>query len=1363
MTIVHDFEEELDAEIQSVPPRLRRGLWGLFVVLEWGFWGLFFLFALSVLALRFVILPHIETYKPRIESTLTRALGAPVSIGEISAGWQGLHPQLDLSNVKVLDGSSRPALVLPSVAIVVSWWSVPRAELRLHQLDVYGADLDIRRQKDGRLVIAGIELKSGTDESGSDWILAQRRIAIHNSRLRWNDEARNAPELALDNISLMLENTGTRHRFGLTADPPRALASRLDVRADLHGKSLNEMRSWSGEVYANLAYIDLVAWRPWLDYPADVQAGAGGVRAWAGFKGDRLEHFTADVALANAAVRLRRDLPTLELTRLSGRLSAREIASGGIGLGFLRIGQKTVTGFEVSGRQVALATPAGLALNPADFSVKTAAAHDKEPQRIEMQANSLDLEILARLAEQLPLDAQVRTALQQYNPRGSIYDFRLAWDGDFAQPRAYTARGRFFNLALDAHGETPGFAGLSGSVDASEKGGTLVLASRDTVLQLPAVFEDPKVDLSTLTAQAKWSFPNDRLELSLDNVAFANGDTAGTLSGTYRAVPGTPGYVDLRGHLDRGDARRVWRYMPLSTGSHTREWLKGAIDEGSAEDVRLTLRGNLNDFPYLNPKTGLFRVTMKMRDIGLVYSEGWPRLEKIRGDLIFEGNTMDLHSQSAATRGARLTRVDVRIPDLSSHPHFLEVQGAAEGSTSAFLDFINASPVDRYIDGFTQTMRGTGNGKLSIKLSMPIEESSKVHITGQYQFVGADLRLDEGLPQLAKVNGNVDFNEKGVSFKNFRGEALGGNFALTGGSRADGAILLNAQGNFTVPGLRTWLNEPAFARATGGAPWRAVINLKKKAPEITVDTTLAGVAIDLPAPLGKAMGDTLPLKVVKTTLPARGEDEINITLGQVGAVRLQRRPEGDSMVLARGAAGIGDSQPALPRAGLAVNVAASRLDLDDWKRRLLDPPAAGAPGAPARQSAAASLNIASLNLRADTLSAFGRTLHQVKLGGSVDAGAWKLNVASREVSGDVTYSAGTGAAQASVVARLKNLVIPPSENAQLGNVLERAPDDLPAIDLTADNFEANNKKFGKLTLQAINRQQGDKSGSEWILQKVSLDNPDGTLTGSGAWRVRQNAEAKRRLELKFYLEAHDVGRLLDRLGFAGALRSGTGKLEGSVTWDGSPLSIDYPSLSGKLNLDVKKGQFLKVDSGASKLLGIMSLQALPQRLMGDNRDIFSEGFAFNEVTATSTIDKGVLTTSDFTMASVAAAVQMSGTVDLARETQNLRLVVLPDLTGGMTSVIGVAIGVVNPLVGIGTYVVQRLFKNPISKAFSFEYTIGGTWADPKVARVQSPRPGAGGKGDGNGNGESGNGGDNPTQGAAQGNAPPPAQTPAAGG
>ena len=51
---------------------------------------------------------------------------------------------------------------------------------------------------------------------------------------------------------------------------------------------------------------------------------------------------------------------------------------------------------------------------------------------------------------------------------------------------------------------------------------------------------------------------------------------------------------------------------------------------------------------------------------------------------------------------------------------------------------------------------------------------------------------------------------------------------------------------------------------------------------------------------------------------------------------------------------------------------------------------------------------------------------------------------------------------------------------------------------------------------------------------------------------------------------------------------------------------------GTFRLQAGAGQFTKMDPGVGKLLGVLSLQALPRRITLDFRDVFSEGFAFDE-------------------------------------------------------------------------------------------------------------------------------------------------------
>ena len=150
------------------------------------------------------------------------------------------------------------------------------------------------------------------------------------------------------------------------------------------------------------------------------------------------------------------------------------------------------------------------------------------------------------------------------------------------------------------------------------------------------------------------------------------------------------------------------------------------------------------------------------------------------------------------------------------------------------------------------------------------------------------------------------------------------------------------------------------------------------------------------------------------------------------------------------------------------------------------------------------------------------------------------------------------------------------------------------------------------------------------------------------------------------------------------------------------------------------GQFLKAGPGAGRLLSVLSLQSLPRRLALDFRDVFQEGFAFDNVTGDITIQDGVASTNNFRMRGVQAAVLMEGRADLARETQDLRVLVVPEINAGTASL---AYAAINPAIGLGTFIAQLVLRRPLMAAGTREFHVHGPWADPKVERVERP-PGA---------------------------------------
>ena len=201
---------------------------------------------------------------------------------------------------------------------------------------------------------------------------------------------------------------------------------------------------------------------------------------------------------------------------------------------------------------------------------------------------------------------------------------------------------------------------------------------------------------------------------------------------------------------------------------------------------------------------------------------------------------------------------------------------------------------------------------------------------------------------------------------------------------------------------------------------------------------------------------------------------------------------------------------------------------------------------------------------------------------------------------------------------------------------------MPAMDMVVDDLELARPQVRPR--RVAGDQPGRCSGCrfrEWRLQRLLVRTPEATFDANGQWSAAP-PNAQRRMALDFKLDLADSGALLERLGFGKTLRGGKGRLQGRLAWSGSPLSLDCPSLDGQVNIALEAGQFLKVDTGAARLLGVLSLQSLPRRLLLDFRDLFQEGFAFDNIGGELRLASGVAHINSLRMRGVQAAVLMEG-------------------------------------------------------------------------------------------------------------------------
>ena len=1251
-------------------------LWA-YRALTWSVLAVGVVIAAAVIALRYWVLPDIESYREDIARIVSERARQKVTIERIHANWDGLRPQLKLENVTVYDAAGRPAFKLSRMDNTLSWWSLATFELRFYALDIYRPTLNIRRDANGVISIAGVELTGeGGDTGFADWLLRQRDIEVHDATLIWNDELRKAPQLELKSVNLRVHSRGDRHRFGLRAVPPQDLAAPIDLRGDLTGDTVKSFGNWNGRLFLQLNYADIAAWRTWIPFPIEFPRGAGAVRAWLAFSQHQLVDLIADVKLANVRTRLAADLPELDLADLAGRIGWKQ----------------SDTGFEITTVGLGLTTSGGLVLPPADFLLRVTPAGARRPGRGEIQANALDLVPLTSLADHLPFAPETRRKLAEYSPKGSLNDLVVRWTGDRLEPQQYSVRGRFQNLSLNRSGKIPGFSNISGSVEGNERGGTLSLNSQKAAVEMPLVFRDP-LEFDSFAAQIAWVNSGGQTELRLNNISFSNAHVAGTVFGNYRAAPSAHGSIDLTGNLTRADARFVSRYIPLVVGKNARDWLDRAFIAGQSNDVSLRVKGNLDEFPFSDGNSGVFQVAAKITGGVLHYADGWPDIENIAGDLVFRGKRMDVHARAGAIFGAQIGKTHVEIPDLPHPESVLNVNGEATGPTSEFFAFIDKSPVLDMVDHFTEGWQAQGTGKLSLKLVIPLRGSAKPRVAGAYQFAGNTVTIAPELPVVEQAGGRVEFTESSVRAQSVSGILLGGPVAITAAASRDATVRVNLQGRINADSSRR-AGTPAWVQyLRGSTDWRAVINARKRNADVVLESNLQGLAIDLPAPAVKTAAEVVPLRIERR-LMAENQDRLSLSFGDIVSMNLVRRTDGGRATIARGSVRFGAAAGEPDRNGVGVSGAVKSFDLDRWLAII---------GTGDRET---RIEWGGVDLKLGAVDLFGRRFSELAVTTAMHGGQWRGNVVGKELEGTLLWQPqGRG----KLVARMKTLVIPaltPGAVPADEGTLHKKDLDLPALDVTAEQFINKDKLLGRLELAAI------PEGRDWRIEKLRIVNPESSFNLDGLWQLGTTPP---RTQVNLKLEAADTGKLLTRLGYPEGVQRGASKLEGAVSWNGAPYDLDYPSLTGDLALEAAKGQFVKLEPGIGKLLGILSLQSLPRRITLDFRDVFSEGFAFDEIAGSAKIAHGVATTENFRIQGPAARVTMSGEVDLARETQQLKVRITPHVSDAV-SIASVILG--GPITGAAVFLAQKALRDPLDQLVSYEYNVTGGWADPNVTRIE---------------------------------------------
>jgi uncharacterized protein (TIGR02099 family) len=1407
----------LSPESLSLPPRRMR--WVVFFArtLLWLVVSFWVLFGASWGLLHGWIVPRIAEFRPRLETEASKVLGMPVRIGQITARSEGMIPSFELRDVVLLDPAGREALRLPRLLAALSPSSL--WGMGFEQLFIDQPDLEIRRTSSGRIYVGGLDMSQSRSDSNAaaNWVFSQTEFSIKGGTIRWVDELRGAPPLALTQVEAVIRNSRRRHAMRVDATPPAEWGDRFSLRGIfrqplLHGDA-GLWADWSGQLYAEFGRVDVSRINQYVSLDSlgmAVTAGSGSLRAWADVDRGQIIGGTADVALAGVNAQLGKALKPLALTSMAGRFGGRQLA----------------TGFEFNTAALSFDTPEGLRWPGGNLSIVHTDAIGAALQHTEVKADRLDLAALAEIATRLPLSAQTRAQIESYAPKGLVEAVDARWQGPSDEPVSFSARGRVSGLelaALPSQGAmvgsaanqnlrpAPGRPGLSGATvefDVANTGGKATVKIVKGALALPGIFEDPRMPMDQLSMDTQWTLADGKIETQLRNIRFSNADAEGVAQASWNSAPAAPsatqgksaatpqlyagslGMLDLQGTLSRGDGARVHRYLPLVLPDRVRHYVRDAVLRGDLSDVKFKVKGAVDEIPYTGSSQGDFKISARVKNGSFAYVPKsvqpagavlWPALTDLNGELLFNRATLEVNGATGKVQGLsglQLVKVDARIPDLL-HSATVDVVAAMKGPVNDVLSFVNTSPIGALTGQVLEKAVASGAGDYALRLNLPLHTIEKTRVQGTVTLTGNDVQITPASPLLARAKGVVTFSESGFNVVAAQARFLGGDIRFEGGMRSaartatpgselDASVVFKAQGNVTAEGLRQ-AKDLGFAsrlaqNASGGAAYSATLGFRRGVAEVTIASNFQGMALSLPAPLGKTADAVLPVRFEDTLVResmAPGQklqDQLSLSVGNLASLVYVRDISGADARVVRGSIGVGleagESAP-IPESGVAANINLASVDIDAWGKVLsaatgsAGPSISSFPAAtPGGTSVGAGVDSVAMSylptrmaIRARQLQVEGRKLNRVVVGATRDGLNWRANIDAEELNGYVEFrqsgggSAGLGSGR--VFARLSRLNLGQNTASEVENILDQQPASIPALDIVVEDLELRGRKLGRIEIDAVNRGSlavlRDGGVREWRLNKFNVILPEAVLTATGNWaavnqqvslpasasasgvaRVQAALPERRRTVMNFKLDIADSGELLKRFGMKDVIRRGKGKMEGQVAWAGSPLSPDYPSMSGQFNVNIESGQFLKADPGIAKLLGVLSLQSLPRRLTLDFRDVFSEGFAFDFVRGDVAIAQGLASTNNLQMKGVNAAVLMDGSADIARETQDIKVVVVPEINAGTASLIAT---VINPAIGLGTFLAQYFLRLPLMKAATQEFHIDGSWADPKITKI----------------------------------------------
>jgi len=1245
-------------------------------------------------------------YHNRIERQVSAQLGMPVHMGRISLNWHGLGPALTARRVRVIDRKTgATVLSVRRVRLDFSLFALLHgSSARPSAIRAVAPRVTVVQKPGGGFAVPGLALPKQAAGQGGGMLgmgFSIRRGTLH---LRLAGKPRAVWTVAPIDVRV---GGGRSHSVSVSIGLPDAVGGgTLRAAGSVRTQHMNPA-AWRWDGHVALDRLDLgplgrllPASSPRLRGALAFDGGANGVGA--------------------------------NVARGSGRLTATGLASGNTRVPGVQ------TRFSLSGEHGIMVKLEGTRIvEPHRVWMPGTVTVARDPdRRWHAEVANLELAALTPLAGFLPpAAAPVAKRLRDMRPTGTIRDLRLA----FTPGRHNTDfQARLDDVSVQAADNAPGFEHLAATADIRDGNGTVQVDAPRFTLLMPHLFGHPvKLDRVQGTFGVAWA--DDGLRLGTRRLEIRGPGLAGALKGEVRVQAGGHVHIKLAARADGTDlVQSRKRYLPRGLLPRQLDhWLMHSLDGGRVTGATLSVDGDARKFPFAHGG-GEFRTRFGFGGVTLTPGPGWVPLSDMSGSVTFDNAAMHAEITGGKIEGARIKHAKTSIPNLFKLQ--LRVEATVAGDAQDFLDFLRKSPAGAQLGSRFARFHASGPASTTLSLQLPIMHPNRFSLSGRLHVANVTAGYTGAPLKVTGLGGTARYDRKGPTGGELTGSALGAPVKIRLARNArTGTAHVGVSGTFPVAAVDRLLNGGLDGYASGRLPLRVDMNIPapgQSAP-FTLDaySDLRGVAVDLPAPLGKPAGASVPL-AARVTMAGRTLDvDARYSDTLRGCARVDAgsaQPVVRALMLR-----LGSGACELPARGIAIAGGWDSLALGPWLAKL--------PKGQVAASGPQKLGPLRLDLHFGAVKAFSQTFRDESVTGTLAPSAMRIELTGPDLAGRidvprkptnaspivaeltrghfvlprksgvvVSPAEATAAAPAtSAVAAAASAPAPASATAPGKTKTGRSitPRDVPPFVLHAAHLQLGTAQLDDVLLR------GRRVPSGVVVDPIRVGGGAVKLDGTLAWVKPPNGSSQG--ALRFTGDVSALGDLLDGLGI-GRVVTGHGSLSAALAWQEPASGGGFTNhLLGRVSVDLRDGGIAQVNPGAGRLLSLLAIVNIPRYLVFNFHNLFGKGFPFSRIHGDYVINKGIANTDGLYIDSSVANIKLVGAVNLGRETIDQEADIVPNYTGSLP-IIGAIFGGLP--VAAAIFAVTKIFGGPIAQMSTMKYSVKGPLSHPTVKPLGSAAP-----------------------------------------